>query len=63
MGGPWHQGCQSRQIVIHRDADSGHPGLIELVGEVVVLVGGLTVIRVMEGLQQGRHGLTEGRIR
>ena len=60
---PGYQGGEPCQIVPGRDADGGHARLIELVGEAAPLIGGLTVVGMMEMLQQGRHGLAEIRIR
>ena len=63
MGGAWYQGGKAGQVGLGAHADGGHGRLIELMDEAVALVRCLTVIRVMEGLQQGRHGLAEVRIR
>ncbi|MNJ27001.1 hypothetical protein D3C77_214970 [compost metagenome] len=63
MGGAGYQGGETREVLCRAYAAGGHGRLIELMDETVALIGGLTVIRVMEGLQQGRHGLAEVRIR
>ena len=63
MGCAGYQGGQPRQILIDGETDRRHSGLSELVGELVALVGGLTVVGVVEALQQGVHRLAKGGIR
>ncbi len=58
-----HQSGQPRQIVLDGEADRRHAGLIELMGELVALVGGLTVIRVVKMCQHGAHCVAKGCIR
>ncbi len=60
--GAGYQSSQPRQILLDRLADCRHTGLIELVGEQVALIGGLTVVGVVEALQQGVHRLAKGGI-